>query len=116
MPCARNCAVAEYLLLKQGFDAAILDIGLPMLDGLTVLSRVRVARPGLPVLLLTARDALEDRVQGLNAGADDYLTKPFDFPELEARLHALLRRARLGVAGAAGQGMGLGQLLLEPEA
>ncbi len=113
---APNGAVAEYLLVKQGFDAAILDIGLPMLDGLTVLSRVRVARPGLPVLLLTARDALEDRVQGLNAGADDYLTKPFDFPELEARLHALLRRARLGVAGAAGQGMGLGHLLLEPEA
>ena len=111
---APNGAVAEFLLVRQPFDAAILDIGLPMLDGLTVLSRVRVARPTLPVLLLTARDALEDRVQGLNAGADDYLTKPFDFPELEARLHALLRRARLGSAGAGGQG--LGRLLLEPEA
>ena len=111
---APNGAVAEYLLVRQTFDAAILDIGLPMLDGLTVLSRVRVARPTLPVLLLTARDALEDRVQGLNAGADDYLTKPFDFPELEARLHALLRRARLGSAGAGGQGVG--RLLLEPEA
>ncbi len=113
---APNGAVAEYLLTKQDFDAAVIDIGLPMVDGLTVLKRVRGGKPALPVLLLTALDGLEDRVAGLNAGADDYLTKPFDFPELEARLHALLRRARLGVAGAAGQGMGLGHLLLEPEA
>jgi two-component system OmpR family response regulator len=91
---APNGAVAEYLLLKQAFDVAILDLGLPMVDGLTVLRRVRAARRNLPVLVLTALDSLDDRVAGLNAGADDYLTKPFDFPELEARLHALMRRSR----------------------
>ncbi len=91
---APNGAVAEYLLLRQDFDAAVLDIGLPMVDGLTVLKRVRAAKPALPVLVLTALDGLDDRVAGLNAGADDYLTKPFDFPELEARLRALLRRSR----------------------
>ena len=91
---ATNGAVAEYLLLKQSYDLAILDLGLPMVDGLTVLKRVRAAKPTLPVLVLTALDSLDDRVAGLNAGADDYLTKPFDFPELEARLRALLRRSR----------------------
>ena len=91
---APNGAVAEYLLLKQEFDIAILDLGLPMVDGLTVLKRLRAAKRSLPVLVLTALDSLDDRVAGLNAGADDYLTKPFDFPELEARLHALLRRNR----------------------
>jgi two-component system, OmpR family, response regulator len=91
---APNGAVAEFLLLQEGFDMAILDIGLPMVDGLTVLKRVRAAKPSLPVLVLTARDGLDDRVAGLNAGADDYLTKPFDFAELEARLRALLRRSR----------------------
>ncbi len=111
---APNGAVAEFLLGRQAFDAAVLDIGLPMVDGLTVLQRVRVTQPALPVLLLTARDGLEDRVAGLNAGADDYLTKPFDFPELEARLHALLRRSRL--AGPATRSSGLGQLVLEPDA
>jgi two-component system OmpR family response regulator len=91
---APNGAVAEYLLLKQHFDLAVLDLGLPMIDGLTVLKRARAARLLLPVLVLTAQDNLDDRVAVLNAGADDYLTKPFDFPELEARLHALLRRSR----------------------
>jgi two-component system OmpR family response regulator len=91
---ALNGAVAEYLLLKQPYDVAILDLGLPMVDGLTVLRRVRAAKCTLPVLVLTALDSLDDRVAGLNAGADDYVAKPFDFPELEARLHALLRRAR----------------------
>jgi two-component system OmpR family response regulator len=91
---APNGAVAEYLLAREPFDAAVLDIGLPMVDGLTVLRHSHAARPGLPVLILTALDGLDDRVAGLNAGADDYLTKPFDFPELEARLRALLRRSR----------------------
>ncbi len=91
---APNGAVAEYLMLKHEFDAAVLDIGLPMVDGLTVLKHVRAEKPALPVLVLTALDGLDDRVAGLNAGADDYLTKPFDFPELEARLRALLRRTR----------------------
>jgi two-component system OmpR family response regulator len=66
--------VAEYLLSRQTYDAAILDIGLPMMDGLAVLEGLRQTRPTLPVMLLTARDGLEDRVHGLNAGADDYLT------------------------------------------
>lgn len=102
---AENGAVAEYLLRKQDFDVAVLDLGLPMVDGLTVLKRVREAGRTLPILVLTALDALEHRVAGLQAGADDYLTKPFDFPELEARLHALLRRSR--PAGAAVQLRGL---------
>lgn len=93
---APNGAVAEYLLMRHDFDVAVLDLGLPLVDGLTVLKRVRAARPGLPMLVLTALDALADRVAGLNAGADDYLTKPFDFPELEARIRALLRRSRGG--------------------
>lgn len=99
---AANGAVAEYLLLRQQFDVGVLDLGLPMVDGLTVLKRVRAARPALPMLVLTALDGLENRVAGLNAGADDYLTKPFDFPELEARIRALLRRTR-GSGGAAQQ-------------
>jgi two-component system OmpR family response regulator len=93
---AHNGAVAEYLLLRHDFDLAVLDLGLPLVDGLTVLQRVRAAKPQLPVLILTALDGLEHRVSGLNAGADDYLTKPFDFPELEARVRALIRRARGG--------------------
>lgn len=100
---APNGAVAEFLLLKQHFDLGVLDLGLPMVDGLTVLKRVRAAKPALPMLVLTALDGLEHRVAGLNAGADDYLTKPFDFPELEARIRALLRRARGAGAGAAQQ-------------
>ncbi|AKJ28461.1 response regulator transcription factor [Caldimonas brevitalea] len=95
---AENGAVAEYLLLRQHFDIAVLDIGLPMVDGLTVLKRARATKPDQPILLLTALRDLEHRVEGLNAGADDYLTKPFDFPELEARLRALLRRAKPSAA------------------
>jgi two-component system OmpR family response regulator len=91
---APNGAVADYLLHKHLFDIAVLDIGLPMLDGLAVLQHVRQTQPNLPVVLLTARDALDDRVAGLQAGADDYVTKPFDFPELLARLQALLRRSQ----------------------
>jgi two-component system OmpR family response regulator len=91
---APNGPVAEYLLTKQDFDIAILDLGLPMVDGLTVLKHVRSSRPTLPVVILTALDKLDSRVAVLNAGADDYVTKPFDFPELEARLHAVLRRSK----------------------
>ena len=86
--------MAEYLLLRQRIDLGVIDIGLPMVDGLTIVKRVRAARPTLPLLVLTALDGMENRVTGLNAGADDYLTKPFDFPGLEARINALLRRAQ----------------------
>lgn len=79
--------------LTGQFDLAVLDIGLPGVDGLTVLREWRAQGLKLPVLLLTARDELADRVTGLNAGADDYLVKPFDLSELVARLRALKRRA-----------------------
>ena len=74
-------------------DAMVLDLGLPDEDGLALLERMRAKGSVLPVLLLTARDAVEDRVRGLQSGADDYLVKPFDLAELAARLHALIRRA-----------------------
>ena len=74
------------------YDLAILDIGLPGLSGLEVLKRLRGRRSTMPVLMLTAFDTLQDRVRGLDLGADDYLAKPFDLPELEARVRALLRR------------------------
>ncbi|HEX3140919.1 MAG TPA: response regulator transcription factor [Rhizobacter sp.] len=104
---APNGAVAEYLLLRQDFDIGVLDLGLPLVDGLTVLKKVRAEKPALPMMLLTALDGMEQRVAGLNAGADDYLTKPFDFPELEARIRALLRRAHGAAASGAVQQTGL---------
>jgi DNA-binding response OmpR family regulator len=76
------------------YDLAVLDIGLPGMSGLDLLRRVRHRGSVVPVLMLTARDALEDRVRGLNDGADDYLVKPFLIPELVARCHALVRRGR----------------------
>jgi two-component system OmpR family response regulator len=102
---APNGAVADFLLERERHDIAVLDLGLPMVDGLSVLHKLRQRQVDLPVLLLTARDSLDDRVAGLQAGADDYVTKPFDFPELLARLHALLRRSqrRLGLASQVGR-------------
>jgi two-component system response regulator MprA len=86
---------AEGLRLAQDpeVELVILDVGMPDLDGFEVLRRLRAGGAALPVLMLTARDAIEDRVQGLNSGADDYLVKPFAPPELVARVGALLRRA-----------------------
>jgi two-component system, OmpR family, response regulator MprA len=74
-------------------DAVVLDVGLPDVDGLEVSRRLRAAGNRVPILMLTARDAIEDRIDGLDAGADDYLVKPFDVGELKARLRALLRRS-----------------------
>jgi two-component system OmpR family response regulator len=81
----------------EPYDAVVLDLGLPRLDGLTVLRRWRQAGRTMPVLILTARDSWSEKVEGLNAGADDYLAKPFAMAELIARLNALIRRAS-GVA------------------
>jgi DNA-binding response OmpR family regulator len=85
-------AEARDALASTAYDAAILDLGLPDGDGIKLLGEIRAARNPLPVLVLTARDAVEDRVCGLNAGADDYLVKPFAMAELIARIKALLRR------------------------
>ena len=83
---------ADTALAMQAYDLVILDIGLPGLSGLDVLRRLRGRKSQGPVLMLTALDTLADRVRGLDLGADDYLAKPFDLPELEARVRALLRR------------------------
>ena len=83
-----------FLVNAQEFDLVILDLMLPGRDGLEVLSTLRKRGLDTPVLILTARDAIEDRVQGLDSGADDYLVKPFAFPELLARVRARLRKAR----------------------
>ncbi|SDT86675.1 response regulator [Geopseudomonas guangdongensis] len=86
-------ASALHALSHESFDLCVLDLGLPRMDGLEVLRRLRRADNPLPVLVLTARDATADRIAGLDAGADDYLVKPFDVAELKARLRALLRRS-----------------------
>jgi len=83
---------AQKVALANSFDLLILDLGLPKLDGLDVLQSVRSQNKVVPILIVTARDGLNDRVHGLDLGADDYITKPFDLPELEARVRALLRR------------------------
>lgn len=86
-------AAAERELRSQSYAAAVLDLGLPRMDGLDVLSAVRRARLSIPILVLTARDAVPDRIRGLDLGADDYVVKPVDLHELAARLRALVRRA-----------------------
>jgi DNA-binding response OmpR family regulator len=86
-------AAARQRAEERSFQAMILDLGLPDGDGLELLGEVRQRQPPLPTIITTARDALSDRVRGLNAGADDYLVKPFEFDELLARLHAVLRRS-----------------------
>lgn len=85
---------ARSLALDCGYDLLILDLNLPKLDGLSVLAEIRPKKPSLPVLVLTARSRVEDRVQSLDSGADDCLLKPFSFTELSARVRALLRRGR----------------------
>ena len=92
------------------YDLVILDLGLPRVDGLSLLRALRARRDTVPVLILSARDAVPDRIAGLNAGADDYLLKPFDLDELVARVRALLRRH----AGSASSAMTVGPLCLDP--
>ena len=92
--------VGLYLGTEYEFDAAVVDLGLPELDGVSLIERLRAAQRGFPILILTARDRWQDKVTGLDAGADDYLAKPFHYEELIARLRALVRRAA-GFASAA---------------
>lgn len=94
--CVADGEEADAALHNQEYDLVVLDLGLPELDGLEVLRRLRRRKSKAPVLILSARDAVRDRVEGLNLGADDYLAKPFALEELEARAGALLRRGAGG--------------------
>ena len=90
---AENGRVGESYINSYDYDLLVLDLMLPLLSGTELLRRTRQSHPALPVLILTARDAIEDKVMHFEVGADDYLTKPFDFAELLVRIKALLRRA-----------------------
>ena len=98
-----------YLASEYPLDAAIVDLGLPGLSGIEVIKQLRVLGKNLPILILTARGSWQDKVQGLEAGADDYLVKPFQMEELQARLKALLRRA----VGSANNTLSCGQISLD---
>jgi DNA-binding response OmpR family regulator len=116
---ASSVPEASALLQAQAVDGIILDLGLPGADGMDLLVWVRSHIAGLPVLILTARDGVDERVRGLNAGADDYITKPFNMQELQARLQAMLRRARQpafthAASAPGGQSISLGPLQLDP--
>ena len=105
--------IAAELALKTGeYAGVVLDLGLPRLSGLDLLARLRRGGDKVPVLILTARDRVEDRIKGLDAGADDYLVKPFDLEELAARLRALARRSR----GEAAPLLRVGEIELDPAA
>lgn len=104
--CMHDGADTEHVLLTQKYDIVVLDLGLPRIDGLEVLRRLRRRGSNVPVLVLTARGEIDDRINGLNAGADDYLPKPFRLAELEARINALIRRS----AGTAAPTMAVGAL------
>lgn len=108
----RDGRAAWHGLRAEPFAAVVLDLGLPALSGLDLLRRLRAERSAVPVLILTARDAIPDRIGGLDAGADDYLVKPVDLGELAARLRALVRRA----AGRASPLLTLGALVIDPAA
>lgn len=108
----RDGEAARRALLDQNYDGCVLDLGLPQRDGLEVLKDLRSRGSQIPVLVLTARDTSADKVAGLDAGADDYLIKPFDLPELQARMRALLRRA----AGSASPQLTHADIVLDPAA
>lgn len=106
----RDGEAARLALLEPVYDACVLDLGLPRRGGLSVLEELRVRGGRLPVLILTARDTQADIVAGLDAGADDYLTKPFDLSELQARMRALIRRA----AGGASATLACDEVVIDP--
>lgn len=107
---ARDGAAAEFLGRTERYDAVVLDLGLPAIDGLTVLRRWREAGQGVPVLVLTARASWHEKVQGIDGGADDYMAKPFEVAEVLARLRALIRRA----SGHARPDLRCGDVVLDP--
>lgn len=108
----RDGLQARHALSAEPYAAVVLDLGLPRCSGLEVLKELRQRRAQVPVLILTARDTVQDRIQGLDAGADDYLIKPFDMDELSARLRALLRRAH----GYTQPQLQIGEVQLDPAA
>ncbi|GAD24656.1 response regulator [Acidovorax sp. MR-S7] len=101
---------AQSIHAEESYHALVLDLGLPDQDGMDLLASIRAVEPQLPVLILTARDAIEHKLNGLHKGADDYMVKPFDLRELAARLHALVRRT----LGRATQVITAGPLRVEP--
>ena len=106
---ARDGEEGLFLAQEYPVDLVIVDLGLPKLNGLTIVQRLRQAGSALPILILTARASWQDKVVGLEAGADDYLVKPFEYPELAARLKALLRRS----VGASSDVLSLGPLSID---
>jgi two-component system, OmpR family, response regulator len=108
--CAADGEDADFLARTEGYDAVILDLGLPRTDGMTVLRGWRSAGLTLPVLLLTARSAWHEKVRGIDEGADDYVTKPFQMEEVLARLRAIIRRS----AGLAQPALTAGAITLDP--
>jgi two-component system OmpR family response regulator len=108
--CAAEGERAEFLGQTERYDAIVLDLGLPKVDGLTVLRRWRAAGVAAPVLVLTARDSWHEKVQGIDGGADDYVTKPFQIDEVLARLRALIRRS----SGRAAPELRCGDIVLDP--
>ncbi|TJY64947.1 response regulator [Sinimarinibacterium sp. CAU 1509] len=106
----RDGSAALLAVRSESYAATVLDLGLPGIDGMEVLSQLRAQRSAVPVLILTARDAIDDRIRGLDGGADDYVLKPVDIDELAARLRALVRRAH----GEAQPELRNGELVLNP--
>lgn len=112
MDFAADGAIALNLLDENPYDVIILDLMLPKIDGIRVCERLRERGDGTPILMLTARDHLDDKVAGFNAGADDYLVKPFEMEELAVRVRALIRRARGEMSDGA---MRVGDLVFDPK-
>jgi two-component system OmpR family response regulator len=107
---AEDGARADFLMQTEGYDAVVLDLGLPRVDGLTLLARWRDAGLLVPVLVLTARGSWHEKVQGIDGGADDYMSKPFQIEEVLARVRALIRRA----GGRATREIHIGDVVLDP--